>query len=376
MAASGRQFVRANGEDAPVRRRHQQLVGRIGGDEVGELVAFLELQLRRILDLALGGADPATFRQDDGDRLARNEGLGRDEGGRVHRLGDRGPARRDQRLAHGLQLLGDRLPLLAFRRRQRLQVGKFFRQRIEFLLNRHLFQTRQLTQPGVENEVGLNLRQAEARDQDGLGLLLLTDDTDYLVQVEEDDAQTFQQVQALFDPLDPPLRTTVQHLAPVIQEGAQAVFQPHDARRAAGVQHVHVDREADLQIGQLEQAFHKHFRLDGAVLGLQNQADVLGRFVTHIAQQRRLLVLDQVRQRLDQSRLLHLIGHFGHNDTPHAAPQILGLPARAQAHPASARLISVQDGGMTFNRNAPGREVGAWHMLDQVLGRRVGTLQQ
>ena len=79
----------------------------------------------------------------------------------------------------------------------------------------------------------------------------------------QDDAQAFQQVQPLLDPGDPPLRPAVQHLAPVIQEGLETGFQPHHARRAVGVQHVHIDRETDLEIGKLEQTFHQHFRLYG-----------------------------------------------------------------------------------------------------------------
>src|SRR5690606_2595538 len=61
VAAAGGQLVGADGEDAAVRSGQQQLVGRIGGHEEGEAVAFLELQLGRIVDLALLGANPAAF---------------------------------------------------------------------------------------------------------------------------------------------------------------------------------------------------------------------------------------------------------------------------------------------------------------------------
>ena len=253
---------------------------------------------------------------------------------------------------------------------------QLFREFLELLLDRHLFQTRQLTQPGVEDEIGLDLGQAEVRDQDGLGLFLLANDADHLVDVEEDDAQAFQQVQPLLDPCDPPLRPAVQNLAAVIQEGPQAGLQPHDPRGAVCIQHVHVDREAHFQIRQLEQALHQHLGLDGAVLGLKDQADVLGRLVAHVAQQGRLLVLDQVRQRLDQARLLHLVRHLGDDDPPHAAPQVLGLPARPQPHPAPPRLIGVQNGGMALDRDAPSGEVRSRHQLHQLLGRRLGPVQQ
>uniref|UniRef100_A0A0N4ZJN0 LigA n=1 Tax=Parastrongyloides trichosuri TaxID=131310 RepID=A0A0N4ZJN0_PARTI len=345
MSAPRRQLVGADGEDAPVRGPDQQLVRRIGGDQEAQLVAFLELQLGGIVDLALGGADPAAIRQDDSDRFARDEGFRRDEGRGVDRLADHGATRRDQGLAYRLQLLTDGLPLLGLGRRQRLQRSKFFRQLLEFLLDRHFFETGQLTQAGVENEVGLKLAQSEGRDQRRLGLLFLADDADDFVQVQEDDAKAFQQVQALLDAGDAPLAAAVQHHAAVIQEGPQALLQTHDARRAGGVQHVHVDGEAHLEIGQLEQAFHQHFRLDGAVLRFEDQADVLRRLVAHVAQQGRLLVLDQVGQGLDQARLLHLVRHLGarRRGPSHRRPESPpGFPPRRRrsGNPVPARSAS------------------------------------
>jgi hypothetical protein len=109
----------------------------------------------------------------------------------------------------------------------------------------HLFQLGQLAQAGVEDGVGLDLRQAEAGDQDGLGLVLLADDADDLVEVEEDDQQAVQDVQPLLDGLASRPGAAGQHLAAVVQEGHADLLQAHDARRAGGVQHVHVDREAD-----------------------------------------------------------------------------------------------------------------------------------
>ena len=182
-------------------------------------------------------------------------------------------------------------------------------------------------------------------------------------------------MQPLLHPLDAPAAAAVQHLAAVIQEGAQAVLQPHHARRARGVQHVHVDGEADLQVRQLEQALHQHFGRDGAALGLQDQADVLGRLVAHVRQQRRLLLLDQVGQRLDQLGLLHLVRHFRDDDAPHPAAQVLRLPASAQTHPAAAGLIGVENRGLTFDRHTAGRKVRTRHDLGQ-LGRGGGRVGQ
>jgi len=59
-------------------------------------------------------------------------------------------------------------------------------------------------------------------------------------------------------------------------------------------------RPPHLQIEQLEQALHQDLGLDIATLGLEDQADVLGRFIAHIAQEGRALVLDQIGQGLLQ----------------------------------------------------------------------------
>ncbi|MNJ62916.1 hypothetical protein D3C77_587740 [compost metagenome] len=126
-------------------------------------------------------------------------------------------------------------------------------------------------------------------------------------------------MKSFFDAADAPLAAAVQHLATVIQERLEAGLQAHHARRARGVQHVHIDGETRLEIGQPEQAFHKNFRLYRPGLRLQDQADILGRLIADVAQQRRLLVLDQVGQLFDQLGLLHLIRHLGDDDAPDAA---------------------------------------------------------
>ena len=85
-----------------------------------------------------------------------------------------------------------------------------------------------------------------------------------------------------------------QHLAAVNQEGGQRLAQAHHARRAARVQDVEIDAEAGLQVRELEQALHQHVRLGVAGLGFEDEAHVLGALVAHIAQERRLLELDQI----------------------------------------------------------------------------------
>ena len=63
----------------------------------------------------------------------------------------------------------------------------------------HLFQSRQLAQAGVKHGVGLDLAQGEGGDQLRLRLVLEADDADHLVEVQVDDQQAFQDMQALLD---------------------------------------------------------------------------------------------------------------------------------------------------------------------------------
>jgi hypothetical protein len=95
--------------------------------------------------------------------------------------------------------------------------------------------------------------------------------------------------------------------------------------------HVHVEREADLELGQLEQALHQQHWIDGAALGLEHQAHGLGRLVAHVAQQGQLLLVDQLGDALDQLRLLYLIGDFGDDDLISAAELLFVLTTSATA---------------------------------------------
>ena len=67
-------------------------------------------------------------------------------------------------------------------------------------------------------------------------------------------------------------------------------------------QHVHVERNAALELGELEQALHHQRRIDRARARLDHEADVLGGFVAHVGDQRQLLLVEQLGDALDQPR--------------------------------------------------------------------------
>ena len=80
-----------------------------------------------------------------------------------------------------------------------------------------------------------------------------------------------------------PMATTAhQHVMAVVEEGLQNLAQVHHPRHPVGVQHIHVQRDAQVQIGLTKHAFHQHGRVDIAALRFEHQANVLRRLVTHI----------------------------------------------------------------------------------------------
>src|SRR3546814_5808048 len=73
----------------------------------------------------------------------------------------------------------------------------------------------------------------------------------------------------------PPRSTRTDTLFPYTtlfrSESAQHLAQVHHARRVIRVQHVHIEADADFQIGLTEQRFHQHLGIDVAALGLSSE---------------------------------------------------------------------------------------------------------
>ena len=165
--------------------------------------------------------------------------------------------------------------------------------------------------------------------------------------------------------IEPVFRASLQHLTTVIEEGTQHLFERADLGGDPVDQHVHVERELDLQIRVAEHQVHQHLRIHIFRLRLQNQADVIGGFVTHISQNRDLLGLDQLRDLFDQLGLLHLIGDLGDHDLPGATAQILNLPLTAQAEAAAPGGIGFGDAFARLHNHATGGEIRPRHVVQQ-----------
>ncbi len=253
------------------------------------MVALLELQFGVGRQMTFEGADPAFLRQHDGDRLAFHQRLGVDfqqrRGG-----ADAGAAGAERAGAEFLldlgDLGGDFCPALAVVFDERAQFFLFRREAFVLLADFLLLQPAQRPQPHVEDGFGLRVGQGEGPHQRRFRLVFGADDADHLVQVQKHREVAVEDFQPAGDGVQPVLRASQQNLVAVVEPGAQQVAQAHHARRAAGVQHVHVEGETVFQLGGAEQRRHQHVGIDAAGAGLQHQADGLSTFVADVGQER------------------------------------------------------------------------------------------
>ena len=76
------------------------------------------------------------------------------------------------------------------------------------MLDLDRFQTRQLAQADFQDVFGLAVAQFEALDQGGFGLVALTDDRDHLVNIEQHQLPSFQNMDAVEHLVQTVLRAT------------------------------------------------------------------------------------------------------------------------------------------------------------------------
>ncbi len=163
-------------------------------------------------------------------------------------------------------------------------------------------------------------------------------------------------------------RAAQQHLAAMIEPLPQRLVERDDARRDAVDQHIHIDGEARLQFGELEQRLHHQRRIDIFRARFENDAHILGRFVAHVGDQRQLLLHHQLGEPLDQPRFLHAIGYFRDDDDPAAARLLLLVPAGAQPERAAPGAIGFDNVGALVDDNAARRKIRPLDEGEQLLG--------
>ncbi len=182
--------------------------------------------------MALGRTHPAAGRQHHGDRLVREQ-LGLLDRLRGGALDDAGAPLVAVFLGVGLDLVAHQLAQPGTAGEDGLELRALLGQLALLLADLHLLELGQMAQLGLQDRLGLLIRQLEALDQHRLGLFLAPDDADHLVQIQIDDQQAVEDVQPPRDTLSSRCcsrrRTVV--LAELEPLGQQRL-QPHDARPA------------------------------------------------------------------------------------------------------------------------------------------------
>ncbi len=171
-------------------------------------------------------------------------------------------------------------------------------------------------------------------------------------------------------------RTAQQHVAQMVEPFAQAFGKSQHLGDLALHQHVEVQRNLAFQLGQPEQQLHHQFRIDRARLRLDHEPDVLGGFVADIADQRQLLLVEQLGDLLDQPRLLHQPGNLGDDHDPGAARALFLLPLGADAERAAAGGVGFGDRFLGIDDDAAGREIRSLHPAQKRARLRLRLLDQ
>ena len=322
--------------------------------------------------MALRGPDPALLGQDHRHRF-RGHQLGLVHGPGFFTL-FQGRAPRIAELFHVGPDFLLHLVLQAGGRTQYLLQGlPFFLQLVQFAPYLYLLQLGQAPQPEVENGLRLGVGQVEAPHQLPLGIVLLAHDPDHLVDVQVGDHQAFQDVQALFHLLQPVLQAPAHRLGAVLQPFLQDGLQVLDPGPPVDADHVQVDPVTALQVRGGEQVRHQFRQVHPVRARDKHQPGrvfMVG-FIAQVLQHRQFLRL-HLRGHLFQNLVAgRLVGQRGHDDVA-----ALLLPPGPQFHGTGTAAIDFLDFMGRRDDFRLGGEVGAFDMLEQVLNRAPGPLQQ
>ncbi|ABA48200.1 val start codon [Burkholderia pseudomallei 1710b] len=201
------------------------------------------------------------------------------------------------------------------------------------------------------------------------------DDRDELVDVRERDGEAFEHVAALARLAQFVDGAPRQHFAPMRQEALQDLPQIQELRLVVDERdHVHAERV--LQLSRLVQVVQHHLG-HFAALELDHDAHAaLVGFVADVGDALELLLVDELRDPLEQRALVDLVRQFVDDDR-HALAAVDLLEVRGRAHhdaPAPG-AIAVAHAGDAVD-DAGRREIGRGDDLDQFVDARLRIVQQ
>ena len=224
--------------------------------------------------------------------------------------------------------------------------GDLLAQLLELVFDLVTLETGEAAQPHLEDRVGLDLREAEARDEGGLRLGVVgagTDDPDDLVDIVERDDETLEDVSPLLGLAQLVLGTPRDDVLLVLDVVVQHLLEVERARHAVDErQHDHA--EALLQLGVLVELVEHDLRDARVGLELDDDAHALAvRLVAQVADLGELLLAYEVGDLRDELGLVHLVRDLGDDDPRAPGRGLLDVRLAANRERAAARLVRSPD---------------------------------
>ncbi len=192
VAAPAGQVGDLDGINPAVAAEHDERIDAAAFERGVERIARLEGEGGQHQAVAFLRAQPAFLRHDDGDGFIDHLDLGH---GALLGL-DEGAAVVAELFGVGLDFADDPPGHGFFVGEQFLQLGGFSALGGEFLVDADGFQPCELAQPHVENVVGLQVGEIEARHQRRPGVVAVADGVDHLVEIEQHLLPPFEDVDA------------------------------------------------------------------------------------------------------------------------------------------------------------------------------------
>ena len=245
------------------------------------------------------------------------------------------------------------------------------------LLDLLALEARQALQAKVEDGLSLLLRELEARDQGcarDVSRAALADRRDDGIEVVEGNRQALQDVGARLCLLEVVARAPRDDIFLMHDVVVQDFLEVQDFRLAVD-ERQHDDAEAVLQLRVLVELIEDDVRVRVAA---QVDDDAHAAAVRLIVERRDaldLLVAHELRDLLDEARLVDLIRQLRDNDARLAVRQRLDAGVRAHLDDAAARRVRLADAVLTEDQ-ASRREIRSLDDLHEVVDRRIRMVDE
>ena len=326
-----------------------------------ETVTGLVTETGRIYIVPPGAADPALFGQHHSDRLGTHH-LQLTEGFGLRPQHQGGTARVAKLFRHRQQFIFDQGLEPGGATQDFLQLIPLGRQLVLLAADTDLLQFRQVAQLQFQHRFRLRIAEPETLHQRGLGFVLGADDLDHLIDIEERDQVTLEDVQALEYPLQAMLEPAPHCVGAKRQPLPQDTVQPLHAGPAVNTYHVQVDPVAALQVGAGEQVAHQALDIDAVRARYDDQSGgvLVIRLIPQVGYHGQFLCLHLLGDLLQHPRPGHLVGQGAHHDIT-----ALALPHRAHTQAAAAAGVHRHDVLAGRDNLRLGGEVRRQYMLAQ-----------